>query len=128
MATRRDRAKKAAELDGINKKTFVEETGFSEHQWYSWFGNGKEQHSPTLAQSQSIMDSLGWSPLFIFQGIGPHRLSELLELSVDNQTMEHRKGALDHRLVSQRNNEILERLEKRMEELENDNDFPSERL
>ena len=119
MATRRNRAKKAAELDGISKKTFVEETGFSEHQWYSWFGDGKEQHAPTLAQSQTIMDSLGWCALFIFHGIGPHRLAELLDiLGVDYQTKEHREGAYGHRLVSQHNSETLERLEKRMKEVD----------
>ena len=54
--------------------------------------------------------------LGIIHGISPHRLSELLDLSVDNQTKEHREGDYGHRLVSQHNCEILERLEKRMEE------------
>ena len=115
--TRRARAKLDARLDGVTASVFAEKTGFSEHQWYSWFGDGKEQHAPTNAQSQTIMDSLGWSALFIFHGIGPPNLEELLDiLGVDYQTKEHRAGAHGHRLVSQHNSEALERLEKRMEE------------
>jgi hypothetical protein len=108
MTTGRMRAKKAAVNDGINMKRFVQLTGFSEHQWYSWFGDGKEQHSPSVEQFKSLIDSFGWSALYIFHGLCPHKLTDLMVILKEGaEILEHREGALKHLEISLYNQEAL---------------------
>jgi hypothetical protein len=116
MTNTRDRFKSAAVSDKMTKKRFVKLTGFSEHQWYSWFGDGKEQHSPSVEQTESILDSLGWSALYIYHDLGPYRLNDLMIIiEAGSEIIQHRQGALEHREVSLNNYRVLKRLETRVE-------------
>ena len=74
---RRDRAKMLARIDGLTKEEFVRKTGFSEDQWYYWFGNGKKAGPPNPDQIETICMAFDWSPTYIFYGIGSMRLSEI---------------------------------------------------
>ena len=75
--TRRDRAKLLTEIDGITKDDFINKTGFSEDQWYYWFGGGEKIGSPNPNQIQIICEAFDWSPTYLFFGLGFVRLSEI---------------------------------------------------
>ena len=62
--------------NNIDKNVFLNRTGFSEKQYYRWFGNGVTSNSPTAPQVVHICATFGWSPTWIFYGLGPRYLSE----------------------------------------------------
>lgn len=83
---RRKRAHRLAQLDGVTKEMFIQKTGFSEDQWYYWYGSSKKSGAPNSDQIEVICAAFDWSPTYIFYGIGPERLSEIEENSEDNKT------------------------------------------
>jgi hypothetical protein len=69
------------EEDSINCRSFCDDTGFSEDQYYYWTGAGKKTGIPSVKQSRRIHETYDWSPSYTYFGVGPKRLSELSGIS-----------------------------------------------
>ena len=77
----RARAKSLFIEDGLTKQKFCEITGFSEAQFYRWYGNGKSAGKPTMLQANHIVRCFDWSPSYIEFGAGPKHIKDLVILS-----------------------------------------------
>ncbi len=104
--TKRDRAKLMVNLDLITKEEFVNKTGFSEDQWYYWFGDGKKIGPPNSDQIEVICSTFDWSPTYIFFGLGFVRLSEIKAFH------ESTKLAQQVKRTEERQTEILSKLDQ----------------
>lgn len=131
----------------VSKEDFVERTGFSERQYYRWFTDGQDASSPSAQQMSKICAIMDWSPTYLFFGVGPSQLSAFnLDLEQQLRVMgrvddfykepaniTQRQAVLiiesNHELLKQitefiesgiaeRNNKLLERLLKYIENLE----------
>lgn len=101
----RIRARNLAIEGGISKELFMEKTGYSEDQWYYWFGGGNKAGSPNPDQIYVICKAFDWSPTYIFYGIGFKKLSDVE--SYHATTMSHSQLEL----VKTRQQEILNKLD-----------------
>lgn len=113
METRRQRVNQLATTHGINREVFCEKTGFSQDQWYYWFGSGSRATSPSAEQIHKICETFDWSANFIFFGIGPMRLSEVTNLSFEDAierilTINGNHAEIGHELLAK----ILAKLEE----------------
>ena len=71
------RAKQLMLEDGIEKADWCRITGYSEGQFYRWLRAATNPiHIATAAQAIGCCESLGWSPTYLYFGIGPPRLSD----------------------------------------------------
>lgn len=88
------RARQALIEDGISRGQFQAATGFSEGQYYSWFGKSKRGGTPTLEQLAWICERLGWSADWLLGGEGSMRRGDM-QIS----TINHRLARIERLLL-----------------------------
>jgi hypothetical protein len=91
-----ERAKQLMREDSISKADWCRITGYSEGQFYRWLrANTNTTHVATTEQAITCCESLGWSPTYLYFGIGPPRLSDFnngelatgVDLAAENNRM-----------------------------------------
>ena len=100
----KERANALLNEKGIGKEEWCELTGFSEGQYYRWYGPNHAHSATTSAQFMHICAVLDWSPTYLYFGLGPARLSactqykpvEVLAMDIEtNQLVKEIKNMLN---------------------------------
>jgi len=65
------------ELNGIDKKAWLEKTGYSEDQYYRWHSLARKT-VPSSDQLVHCYITCDINPIWVWFGVGPMRLSECL--------------------------------------------------
>ena len=83
-----ERCKEFYARNNISKEDWCEKTGFSEDQWYRWH-NVNSNSTPGIDQARKVFDELDMSPLKVWYGVGPDKLSTTCTILKANKKARH---------------------------------------